>query len=452
MKRKKAIEKIIEECDKEKHKLMQSYDEKIRSEHISKHENLIKHYDNEKQQLMERLMLESEREIQNMKYLKDEEIKDLKTQIDRKSAVVNALETDLKTTKDFHENKIKELEENILAIKCQYDKMLKQNDDKLKKSFSFEIADLKKNLLENGKQELQKQDEAFKNELNDLRTEHRFVLNALKIKYEKDRETSLKDLNDQLNQEKDSLQDFLRLQNEAGIKQLKDECEKEIINYKSELERSNHLRQKEFDVHTKKILKLSESLEESQAKVKVTLKDLQSAENEVVTIRKELELKVQEVLEVRRECNSRMRCRVEDISRDNDKIIDKMHANHMTELRSAMKEWKEKQAFLQDQLSACKIKLQEAEELYNNRPSRDEVQHIHVQHIHDLQETVLQQDVYCQKLQEEKKKYKLELVNREENFNKMFNSSPNVGFLNPIELNKKKSAKKKESISRFNGR
>lgn len=45
-----------------------------------------------------------------------------------------------------------------------------------------------------------------------------------------------------------SLQDFLRLQNEAGIKQLKDECEKEIINYKSELERSNHLRQKEVFV------------------------------------------------------------------------------------------------------------------------------------------------------------------------------------------------------------
>lgn len=78
------------------------------------------------------------------------------------------------------------------------------------------------------------------------------------------------------------------------------------------------------------------------------------------------------------------------------------------------------------------FRLQEAEELYNNRPSRDE----DVQHIHDLQETVLQQDIYCQKLQEEKKKYKLELVNREENFNKMFNSSPNVGFLNPIELNK----------------
>lgn len=60
----------------------------VSSEHISKHENLIKHYDNEKQQLMERLMLESEREIQKMKYLKDEEIKDLKAQVIRYYNVV----------------------------------------------------------------------------------------------------------------------------------------------------------------------------------------------------------------------------------------------------------------------------------------------------------------------------------------------------------------------------
>ena len=28
--------------------------------------------------------------------------------------------------------------------------------------------------------------------------------------------------------------------------------------------------------------------------------------------------------------------------------------------------------------------------------------------------------------------YKLELINREENFNKMFGTNPNVGFINPL--------------------
>ena len=36
-------------------------------------------------------------------------------------------------------------------------------------------------------------------------------------------------------------------------------------------------------------------------------------------------------------------------------------------------------------------------------------------------------------LQEEKKFFQLELVNRETNFNKVFSASPNVGVLNPLD-------------------
>lgn len=35
-------------------------------------------------------------------------------------------------------------------------------------------------------------------------------------------------------------------------------------------------------------------------------------------------------------------------------------------------------------------------------------------------------------VQDDKKFYQLELVNRETNFNKVFNTSPNVGVINPL--------------------
>lgn len=35
-------------------------------------------------------------------------------------------------------------------------------------------------------------------------------------------------------------------------------------------------------------------------------------------------------------------------------------------------------------------------------------------------------------LQDDKKFYQLELVNRETNFNKIFNTNPNVGVINPL--------------------
>ena len=35
--------------------------------------------------------------------------------------------------------------------------------------------------------------------------------------------------------------------------------------------------------------------------------------------------------------------------------------------------------------------------------------------------------------------YKLELINREENYNKVFGAHPTIGVLNPLPLNKKVS-------------
>jgi len=77
-------------------------------------------------------------------------------------------------------------------------------------------------------------------------------------------------------------------------------------------------------------------------------------------------------------------------------------------------------------------RLKEAEESFRQRPSRDE----DVEFIKQLEEKLFQQELACQKLNDEKKYYKLELVNREENFNKIFNNNPNVGFMNPIEANR----------------
>jgi hypothetical protein len=40
-------------------------------------------------------------------------------------------------------------------------------------------------------------------------------------------------------------------------------------------------------------------------------------------------------------------------------------------------------------------------------------------------------------LNNEKKYFQMELVNRENNFNKIFNASPNIGIINPLNSNTK---------------
>ena len=48
-------------------------------------------------------------------------------------------------------------------------------------------------------------------------------------------------------------------------------------------------------------------------------------------------------------------------------------------------------------------------------------------------------DNLLKKAAEDMKFYKLELINREDSYNKMFGSNPNVGVLNPLAANAKVS-------------
>ena len=79
-------------------------------------------------------------------------------------------------------------------------------------------------------------------------------------------------------------------------------------------------------------------------------------------------------------------------------------------------------------------RLEEVEDKFLKRPPREE----DIEILNDLSQKLFEREIECKRLSEEGKHYKLELVNREENFNKVFNNSPTVGLINPIELSKVK--------------
>lgn len=49
-----------------------------------------------------------------------------------------------------------------------------------------------------------------------------------------------------------------------------------------------------------------------------------------------------------------------------------------------------------------------------------------------MQEEILLKDNLLKKAADDMKFYKLELINREESYNKMFGATPNIGVLNPL--------------------
>ncbi|XP_016387896.1 protein FAM184A-like [Sinocyclocheilus rhinocerous] len=156
--------------------------------------------------------------------------------------------------------------------------------------------------------------------------------------------------------------------------------------------------------------------------------EMHSLNETISTLTKELELKVKEVLRVRSEANLQIRAHEQDLSKRLEREIDELNASHNRETQIMLSDFNKAQELLKDKISALQILLEGTEEKFRNRESRPE----DLQVIAELREMVSERETLVKKLVDDKKFYQLELVNREPGFNKVFNTNPNVGVINPL--------------------
>jgi hypothetical protein len=116
-----------------------------------------------------------------------------------------------------------------------------------------------------------------------------------------------------------------------------------------------------------------------------------------------------------------------------DEELNRVNSEHMKQKQLLVNEFKEAHEILKNKISDTEMALREMHERYVNRESREE----DLQIIEMLKRTINERDDLLRKLNEEKKYFQMELVNRENNFNKMFNVMPNVGTINPLVANTK---------------
>ena len=75
------------------------------------------------------------------------------------------------------------------------------------------------------------------------------------------------------------------------------------------------------------------------------------------------------------------------------------------------------------------IRYEDLKILFDQRPSRIE----DIETIKMLKKEIMVREDEIKKLHEHMKFFKLELINREQNYNKIFNANPHIGVLNPLE-------------------
>ncbi|XP_006750919.1 protein FAM184A-like, partial [Leptonychotes weddellii] len=234
-----------------------------------------------------------------------------------------------------------------------------------------------------------------------------------------------------------SLRSELNHQHAAAIDLLRHSHHQELAAAKMELERSIDISRRQSKEHMCRITDLQEELRHREHHISDLDKEVQHLHENISALTKELEFKGKEILRIRSESNQQMRLHEQDLNKRLEKELDVMTADHLREKNIMRADFNKTNELLKEINAALQVSLEEMEEKYLMRESKPE----DIQMITELKAMLTERDQVIKKLIEDNKFYQLELVNRETNFNKVFNSSPTVGVVNPLTKQKKKNDK-----------
>ncbi|XP_048348076.1 protein FAM184A isoform X1 [Sphaerodactylus townsendi] len=296
---------------------------------------------------------------------------------------------------------------------------------------------------EHGQKELEERlQQKHSEELQTLKEAHKQAMEAFKLEMEQELQTLRFELEDEGKAMLASLRSELNHQHAAAIDQLRHNHQQELAAAKMELERSIELSRQQENEFVCRISDLQDELRHRDHHISELDKEILALHENISALTKELEFKGKEVLRIRSESNQQIRLYEQDLNKKHEREMDVMTADHIREKQSLLADFNKTQELLKEINSALQVSLEEMEEKYQNRESRPE----DLQLIAELKDLIAERDQLIKKLIDDKKFYQLELVNRETNFNKVFNASPNVGVINPLVKQKKKNDK---SANRF---
>ncbi|XP_017933397.1 protein FAM184A isoform X1 [Manacus vitellinus] len=279
-------------------------------------------------------------------------------------------------------------------------------------------------------------------ELHALKETHKQAMEGFKLEMEQELQTLRFELEDEGKAMLASLRSELNHQHAAAIDQLRHNHQQELVAAKLELERSIEIGRRQEKEFLCRISELQDELRHRDHHIAELDKEILHLHENISALTKELEFKGKEILRIHSESNQQIRMHEQDLSKKHEKELDVLTADHIREKQSMLADFNKTQELLKEINSALQISLEEMEEKYKNRESRPE----DLQLISELKDLIAERDQLIKKLIEDKKFYQLELVDRETNYNKMFNASPNVGVINPLVKQKKKNDK---STNRF---
>ncbi len=219
----------------------------------------------------------------------------------------------------------------------------------------------------------------------------------------------------------------------AEIDTLKQENERELMAVRVELERALEICQgKEREAEIKK----DEHQQEMRLKQKFIEKlteDLNQLKLSCEELKTETESRVKELKRARHELQVEFKNKETMLQQRVEEEISHMEVENAQRRQALVNEFKHAQDVLKEKVWEAEEALRQMHEKYLSREARE----CDLVLIGELRADVAARQEQLRILEDEKRYLQMELVNRDNNFSKVFNSNINVGCINPLNANTK---------------
>lgn len=343
-----------------------------------------------------------------------QQINDLKTQLEelniKMSSLRNEYEDKIKTITEEYEERIKKIKDGstgeVAKMKADYENQIK----KLKEEFEK----VKQALIEDHKRELealrQKMEKEKEDALAKLTQTNEKMLKTMNDNFKKTLDKTKKDHENKINSLKD--------EHAAAIQERQDE-EARLL---AEIERLNQ-----------ELKGINAEKDRLQGLIDVEVAARKEAESRIQAAIDRMNHTVQEYDLKTKTLEREYAAKESKLKQDLKNEMDRLIKEHVDDMETLQMDFSRTQELMDEKYNQLEERYNEIQSLYDNRPSRPEDLEI----IKRLQQDIDQKDNLLKKAAEDMKFYKLELINRENSYNKMFGSNPNVGVMNPLTATKK---------------
>ncbi|KAJ3126979.1 hypothetical protein HK098_006937 [Nowakowskiella sp. JEL0407] len=333
----------------------------------------------------------------------------------RKEVLKQLLETREANVKEISNLKT-EFETTMSDEKKKWEEAATAKETQLKVSSTLALAALEKK----HQAEMDEIDASYKKQMEELRNFH--TLNSLAAK--KDAET--------LRQEAITR---LRVAHMEEIEKLNDEHSKKItevtvnlnIQKSKELKELQAKRDRDRKLYGDTIMKLESEIKDRVATEKVLNSTIREQEFDMTQLRDIIKNRDRDIAKLREENLEYLSKQEQQLAEIHRTEIEKLNEEHISQAQTMLKEFELAQGFLKKQISTHVQQLKEADLRYANREPRE----VDLQRISQLEEDIKKKKRKIAALTDEIGYYKLEMNNREANFNRIFNQTPKVGIIEP---------------------